>query len=52
MNRWRISAGMETIQENQMEMLKTTNVISEMKNSLDRLGSKLITPEERLNLEV
>lgn len=35
-----------------MEMLKTKNVISEMKNSLDRLCSKLITAEERLNLEV
>lgn len=32
-----------------MEMLKTKNVILEMQNSLDRLSSKLIRAEERIN---
>lgn len=52
MNRERISAGRETIQESQMGMLKTKNMISEMKNSLDRLSSKLITAKEKLNLKI
>ena len=33
----------------QMEMWKIRNVVSEMKNSFDRLNSKLNTAEERMN---